>query len=116
MPTTVPVVEIYAGDTFAWPTYTFKNEQGAVIDLVADGWTNWSAQWRAKANAPEFIQLTVDTTGAATGKISLLAEPEQTRAMNGPGVWDIQAEDGEVVKTWLRGPTKWVGDVTRDGS
>jgi hypothetical protein len=36
-----------------------------------------------------------------------------SRAMGSNGIWDIQAVNDEQVKTWLRGKTKWVEDVTR---
>lgn len=109
----VPTVEIYSGDTVTWPTYTFKTDAGVVRDLVAEGWDDWHAQWRTTVDSGTAIELTLDVSDAANGIIGISATATESAAMGGNGVWDLQATQGDVVKTWVRGKTKWIKDVTR---
>jgi hypothetical protein len=109
----VPTVTVYGGDTVDWPTYTLKDSAGNFRDLDDEGWTDWKAQWRAKPEAGDPIELTVDATAASAGMLRLSATSAQTEAMQGPGFWDLQATQGDRVQTFLRGRTKWVQDVTR---
>jgi hypothetical protein len=112
-PVQVPVVPIYAGDSVAFPVYTVKTAEGAAIDLVADGWSDWRAQWRPQADAQDSIELTVDASRANEGMILIRVAAEDTANMGGAGVWDLQATRAGLVRTWLRGKTKWTRDVTR---
>jgi hypothetical protein len=109
----VPTVAIYAGDSALWPVYTLKTPDNAPRDLAAEGWTGWSAQWRATEDAANAVQLTVDASRANEGIILLAASPAQTATMGGPGVFDVQSERNGEVKTWLRGKTKYTKDITR---
>jgi hypothetical protein len=114
MVTEVPTVNIYAGDTTVWPTYTFTDEAQQPRDLVNEGWSFWTAQWRPKADAATFIDLVVDASQASTGVVKISASSIDTALMGGNGVWDLQAISNGAVKTWVRGKTKWTEDVTRD--
>lgn len=78
------------------------------------GWSTWSSQWRPLATSADSlaISLTVDATDAAAGVVVLAASEAQTRAMNGNGVFDIQAALPNV-RTFARAKTKWTLDVTR---
>jgi hypothetical protein len=114
-PVSVPDITVYAGDTFSSPVYvlgTMVNNVFTPYDLVAEGWTNWKAQWRANANDPSFVELTVDTSDATSGAISWTMGADATRSLWN-GVWDIQAVQSGTVRTWLRGKTLFVEDVTR---
>lgn len=113
MPVTVDTVEVYAGDTVDWPTYTLKTSDGTIRNLVAEGWTNWAAQWRPTPDATSDVVLDLDESRLSEGIIRITASAVDTRAMQANGVWDIQAERNGEVKTFLRGKTKWVQDVTR---
>jgi len=110
MPTQVPAVDIYAGDTVQFPTYTFVDDQGEARNLSTYTFT---AKWRAHAAASEAIDLTVDQTNKATGVVGVSASATQTRDMAGSGVWDLQGTVGAVVETFVYGPTVWTQDVTR---
>lgn len=114
MPTLIEPVEIYAGDTAQWPTFTMKNSDLQPINLVAEGWTDWEAQWRPTIDSDSEMTLQVDTSRAQFGEIAITASATQTRTMGASGVWDLQAKRGAEVKTWVRGKTKYTKDVTRN--
>jgi len=112
-PVTVPDITMYAGDTFTSPSYTMQTGTPPVaINLVADGWTNWTAQWRALPTDTRYVAFTVDTTNAATGVIVMTATATQTRSMWN-GYWDLQATKNGAVRTWIKGKLVYVEDVTR---
>lgn len=114
MPQTIPTpVPVYAGDTAYWPPYTFTSAVDTPIDLVATGWTNWVAQWRPTPDSDTVLTLDVDDTLASSGTIVIGADAGTTAAMGSAGVWDLQSENGEVVRTWVRGKTSYQKDVTR---
>jgi hypothetical protein len=113
MVTDVPVVTVYGGDTVHWPSYTFTDSSENVRNLDIEGWTNWTAQWRASVTAHDALSLTVDASEASEGIIRLLASSDVTEAMNASGVWDLQSENNGIVRTWIRGATKYTRDVTR---
>jgi hypothetical protein len=112
MPVTVPAVAVYAGDTVDWPTLTFLDGNGNPRDLVAEGWTNWEAQWRTTVTSGSSIELIVDVSEANAGIINIQASATQTRSMGNAGVWDLQAINGAVVRTWAVGKTTYTQDVT----
>ena len=112
IPPEVPAVPVYAGDTCVFPSYTFQ-EGTAPIDLTAAGWTDWAASWRWKATEQESIILTVDASRASSGIIDISASADVTRAMGAAGVWDLQATRPGEVRTFLRGSTTYLQDVTR---
>ena len=112
-PAEVPSVAVYAGDTLDFPAYTFSH-LGVPTNLVAEGWTNWSASWRENIFATAFIALAVDSSQAASGQLGLSATSTQTRAMAGSGTWDVQAQRGLEIRTFLRGTTTFMMDVTRN--
>lgn len=114
IPAEVPPVPVYAGDTCVFPTYTFKTDGGEPLDLVAEGWTDWTSMWRHKTTATdEPITLSIDISQASSGVLSITASAAQTRLMDGAGVWDLQAERPNEVRTFLRGSTTYLLDVTR---
>jgi hypothetical protein len=112
-PVSVPDITMYAGDTFVSPSYIMKTGSPlAPINLVTEGWTNWTAQWRTNQVDPNYIAFTVDTTQASSGVISFTATATQSRSFWN-GVWDVQATNGTEVRTWIRGKLNYVEDVTR---
>jgi hypothetical protein len=113
MPADVPTVKVYAGDTNLWPVYVIKDLDNNPRNLVAEGWTDWQAQWRVDDTDTNALPLVVDVSRTDEGMLMIYATPEVSRAMGSNGIWDIQAVNDEQVKTWLRGKTKWVEDVTR---
>lgn len=109
-PTTVPILEIYAGDTFE-QSFVFQTD-GVARNLTLEGWGDWEAQIRPTIESETEVAFTVDSSQAAAGRIVLKLDSETTRALTG-AVYDLQATDGDVVKTFLRGSITIVQDVTR---
>lgn len=111
-PGILPADQIYAGDD--WSRILTIKQDDAAVDLVAAGWTAWTAQWRTDPGTASKIDLSVDDSAAASGQITVSLTGAQTESMGGNGVWDLQAtdSDGNTV-TWLRGATVWTQDVTR---
>jgi hypothetical protein len=109
-PFEVPSVAVYAGDSLEFPTYQVLDSDKVAVDLSS--WT-WRAQWRRNPMSSTFIELTIDDSDAADGKIYISATPEQTTEMGSSGVWDLQGTKAGEVETWLRGPTVYTQDVTR---
>lgn len=111
-PVTVPNIKVYQGDTFT-ASYIFNDATTNLpLNLVTEGWTSWSAQWRPSSPSTESVTFVVDATYASTGRIIVTAPPTSTRLVK-DGVWDLQATRGSEVKTWIRGRVEGIGDVTR---
>lgn len=107
-PVEVPKLAVYAGDTLN-QSYRVRQD-GEPVDLSA--WSEWAAVWVGDDHRET---LTVDSSSAAQGILTVTATPAQTRRMTGRGKWDLQGRDGEVTRTWLRGQTTWQNDVTPGG-
>lgn len=110
-PANVAPINAYTGDTL---TQTFRlTNNGTPIDLVAAGWTNWEAQYRTSVFSPDALDFTIDDSLAADGKITVTLTASQTEDLIGSGVYDLQANQGESVRTWLKGTIQWTKGVTR---
>ena len=109
-PIAIPSSEVYAGDDLVIAAFTLK-EDGVAVDF-----TEWSllCQWRKRASDTASIVLAVDKTDAATGRLVISATAAQTRAMGQSGVWDLEGTQGSTVRTFVRGSTTYMGDVTRN--
>lgn len=129
---------IYGGDDWVSKPYTFgvytgwaaaveAGWTGTLAEWVADdpanaatfeaedltAYTGWSALWRPTADdETTIIELTIDDSLFDEGQLSVSADPEATRLMNGPGTWDAQATSPRV-RTFVRAKTTWDLDVTR---
>ena len=111
-PATAPVVQIYAGDTYT-QTYVFKDDAGVAIDLSAEGWGDWAAQYRTTRPALTAHDFDVDATLASQGSITVSMTKEATDELVHNGVWDLQATNGAALKTWITGAVHVEKDVTR---
>lgn len=111
-PATSPVVQIYAGDTYE-QSYTFKSGAGVAIDLVAAGWDDWKAQYRCTRSDPNFYDFDVDDSAADEGIIVVSMPKETTIKLEYNGVWDLQASDGDTLKTFITSAVEVRKDVTR---
>jgi hypothetical protein len=109
-PTNVGTLSVYAGDTFS-QTFTFK-EDGSAIDLVDAGWSAWTAQYRKNASSTTAVSFAVDTSAAASGQITISLSATQTANLES-GVFDLQATQGSLVRTWIAGGLSVTKDVTR---
>lgn len=106
-PVRVDAVPVYAGDATTFPSYAFT-AGGDPLDLSA--WSDWRAVWSATRGTAR-ATLALDTTRLREGRILLSCTSAQSRAMNGPGRWDVSAvRDGET-RTFLVGSTTWREDV-----
>ena len=105
----------YAGDIGDFQI-EFKDRTGASINVST--W-NWMAQIRTTRDATPYTSLTIDTTSAATGLITVRVPATVTRtiAQDYPkqvGVWDIQGTpSGSQPTTVLQGTIRCSMDVTR---
>lgn len=108
LPEDVPNLQWYAGDTYTFPSFTFE-ESGVPIDLTS---YTWAAQWRATPTSTTAVDIALDITQLAVGKITPSVTAEQSETMVGAGVWDLQSTKAGVVKTWIRGNTSVRKDVT----
>ena len=111
-PAKVPAVPVYAGDTCQFPAYTFTSA-GVARNFVTENLTNWQATWQPlTAGSVSAMVLTVDSSKAATGILTLLATASQTRLMGGPGLWDLQVTRDTYVETIVESTTTYQHDVT----
>jgi hypothetical protein len=105
-PVVVPDWAIYAGDAFS---QTYKIEVGGVTTDLRS-WTLWKASWRPYQGS-NVISLSVNTADLIDGTVTISATDEQTRLMDGPGMWDVQAKQSSSTRTWLRGKSMFTEDV-----
>ena len=110
LPIVLDAVGVYRGDDVIIADCTFQQPAGVAMNLSTSA---WSAQWRLKSDSENFVALQVDATQANLGRILIQANSAATSLMTARGVWDLQATLNGVVKTWVRGSTVLVKDVTR---
>ena len=111
IPTEISPWPIYSGDPESMQL-TFQNNDGSIQDLT-EFYDSYRAQWRRTPHNGVAIDVEVDDSQAAQGILRLELTKAQTEAMNGPGVFDIEALMGADTRTILRGSTSWKQDVTR---
>ncbi len=113
-------LKIYRGDTLS-RTYTVgvldeDTEIVTPVDLRPFG-NVWAAQLRAKEDAPDGIDLTVDLDDLEHGKITIKLDSVSAENVPSKGFWDVQATDTSVtphvVRTIMRGEFVLIKDVTR---
>lgn len=102
-------VKVARGDTDGIPIDITEN--GVAADLTGRTYT---AQLRRSPNSTTAIDVTVDTTGAATGRLVLRLTPEVTETLSGDYRWDLEQDDGGSIRTLLTGIWQFDPDVTRD--
>ena len=111
MVTQISNQDIYAGDTTTFNPIRFLD---GVTPQNLSSWGSWLAQWRpTPESAAALIVLTVNSSESNIGVIRVSATGAQTTAMAGPGWWDLQATLSGEVRTWVRGRTNWMQDVSR---
>lgn len=111
-PIPVPDVLIYAGDTFE-QTFVFKNPAGEVIDLDAEGWTQWKAQYRCCRDCTDYVDFQVTHTNADEGVITIGLPADQTVNLRKNGYWDLRAKHASVVKTFIASRVEVLRGITR---
>lgn len=112
-PATVPALQIYAGDTYT-QEYVFKDATtNDPIDLDAEGWTDWAAQYRHIRDDVQAYSFTVDASQADIGVIVVNMDKDTTKKLETAGVWDLQAVNGATLRTFITSQVQVVKDVTR---
>lgn len=87
-------------------------EGGELADLTG---RTYEAQLRRTADsATVSAEVTVDTTGAAAGRLVLRLEDAVTDDLKGVFYWDLEQTIGGTVRTILAGRWTFDADVTRD--
>jgi len=104
---------IYKGDDWAFSCVFTSKTTGLPLNLVTDGWTSWASQWRPYAKSETFFQLTIDSSQANVGRIIVHIPSSITSQITSKGVFDIEAIQNGVVRTWVRGDIAFEMDVTR---
>ena len=101
---------LYAGDSFAVSFVFTDAETGEPHPLTG----TWEAQIRDRGEVVS--EFSVDTTDAATGRLSLSLTGEQTAllALLGTPSWDLQQDFSGGPRTWYRGSVNLTGDVTHE--
>lgn len=81
------------------------------IDLTGN---TYRAQLRRGAGSSTYVAMTVDVTDPAGGQFVLRLDPSITETLSGEYQWDLEQNDGGVVRTLLAGRFVFDPDVTRD--
>ena len=109
-PVDVGVWRIYSGDYRAIEATIFSGDEPADLSRF----TGWRAQWRPYSSSRASVDLTVDAERASQG-IIVVSIPGELSGVDGQlrsGVFDVQASDEGVVRTFFRGTIVWEGGVT----
>jgi hypothetical protein len=102
-------IKVSRGDTDGIPIVI--QEGGVAADLTG---RTYAAQLRRSKNSATAVDITVDTTEAATGILTLRLEPIITETLTGEYQWDLEQTVGGTVRTLLAGRWMFDPDVTRD--
>lgn len=102
-------IKVSRGDTDGIPLDI--TEGGVAADLTG---RTYAAQLRRSQSSSTAIDITVDTTDAATGRLVLRLEPAVTETLSGDYQWDLQQTIGGTVRTILAGKWTFAPDVTRE--
>lgn len=86
-------------------------ESGSAANLTG---RTFQAQIRRAVDSTTAVDVTVDTTGAATGILVLRLEDTVTDDLFGSYYWDLEQTVGGTVRTLLAGRWTFEKDVTRD--
>lgn len=109
-PVDIGTWRIYGGDYRAIVATIYAGD--APADL--SHFTDWRAQWRTYSSSRASVDLTVDAERASEG-IVVVSIPGELSGVGGQlrsGIFDVQAYDEGVVRTFFRGTIVWEGDVT----
>ena len=109
-PVDVGAWRIYGGDYRAIEATVYSGDAPADLSRF----TGWRAQWRPYASSRESVDLVVDAERSSQG-IIVVSIPGELSGVDGQlrsGVFDVQASDEGVVRTFFRGTIVWEGDVT----
>ena len=109
-------LNLYRGDTRVW-TLSFTEDDGTTpIDLTGKTWRSQVRETPDAASA--LMDITVDPTDAATGVLVLTLPATEwtgvaTETPTTKWAWDLESTEAGVVRTYLKGKVKILGDVSR---
>ena len=103
-PLNVGSTTLTRGDTWS-QEFWFENPDATRIDLDAEGWANWRS-WLVET------PFEVDASRASEGVIELKMNSEMSRNAKA-GAYDLEATNGDEVRTWIRGQFRFDEDVTK---
>ena len=111
-PIYVANTSVYSGDPVLFLNATITaGDPPETLDTL-DEWTDWKAYWRYSPDSSDFVELDV-AVDVSTATIVVKCSGEVSASLKSSGVWDLQAKKDGEVRTWFRGSTDWVLDVTR---
>lgn len=103
-------LEIYRGDDYVH-VLTFVDDSIPPEPLDISGYT-FIAQIRDRSEGGIlYADFDVDDSDANVGVLVLSLTSDTSRVPT--GYWDLEANDGSSITTWLRGSVKVAGDITR---
>jgi len=102
---------LYAGDDEIFQV-SFVDENNTAIDVSLFTWTS---QIRQTRNSTDSVDISIDTTEASTGILTLTVSGTVTRDLPRVSYWDLQyvPSDSENPSTILQGTVNCKLDVTR---
>lgn len=104
----VEPIPVYRGD-FWEQEFRVVDSDDIPIDLSG---VDWESHWKQSTNSSKIISLSVYSAQESAGIIKISATSEQTIAMNGDGLFDIQRiVDGKIF-TLCYGSTDYTWDIT----
>lgn len=105
-------ISIYRGDDYPHAV-TFTDAAGAPLDVSAYAFTAQIRSLSQGGTGEPLAEFTIDDSQAATGIVVLSLAATETADL-AAGYWDLQADDGTTVSTWLAGRVSVSGDVTHE--
>lgn len=102
-------IKVSRGDTDGIPLDI--TEGGSPADLTG---RTYAAQLRRSPTSSTAVEITVDTTDAATGRLVLRLDTAITETLSGDYQWDLEQTIGGTVRTILAGKWTFSPDVTRE--
>jgi hypothetical protein len=102
-------LNVYRGDDYTWTT-TFTNTTTG-LPIVITGWTI-TGSIRSALGGKVIATFGVLITDGPGGVVELSLTAAQTRVLPNNAIFDIQAVDAGMARTYLAGPITATGDVT----
>jgi hypothetical protein len=105
-------IKIYQGDTVMIPL-TFRDSDGNPIDLTGITFESQIRRAPADEEATPLISMDCNVPEPTSGRVLISLSSEQTTLLDNLYVYDLQATNGSVVRTYLSGTISVVKEVTR---
>jgi hypothetical protein len=109
-------INLYRGDTRVWSLAFTEDDGETAIDMSGK---TWRAQVRETPDsASALMDITVDAADAADGLLELTLPATEwagvaSETPSTKWAWDLESTESGVVRTYLKGKVKIIGDVSR---